>query len=542
MIAPMRCVLVGVILVIGCHRTPPTVTDAGAPADAGPKDAAVAIVPFTGRVVARSVGVEMELVRMKDDGLVVTSGPSVWTVAANGTLSRVGTVADSVALLAPGDDEMGGYDAQPTVLHTVSGTATNPFVKPSLTAAFEWKGNAWTKGTAPRPEWHPNHGEPFDAEETAGLPETHYWNQRNTSGSAVVWLGYKRANDWRSPHLDEMVFAPAPNQPYKFVAFPKEHEKPTTYRSCDFLESGDKRSYVTCVSSSGDDDYVHEIYVLDGDHWTTTGFKFPKSDTRAIDSEGALWYVGGGNPPPTWLVRVTRDGKEERFDPPTAPAELQAPGYRSEDIPIQLDGPGVSDTKHWLATTILDSVPPKPMGWIYSLIPRRSGEMWAVGRDSGSVEAGSSIVRYSRTTAEIKPTLIRSSADEHNAVQQARGIRTWGGRCISAFIPFPHGTAFYGEHKADIEKAVALTDRKGGKTAAPFDIAIVEGHVDARAVSGALIIRSDPDADEKRMTAAVQKLTEIATLDPASSPAVTCSMPTLDRIVERLRTAKPERY
>ena len=188
------------------------------------------------------------------------------------------------------------------------------------------------------------------------------------------------------------------------------------------------------------------------------------------------------------------------------------------------------------------------MGWVQEIIPRRSGRgLDLPGRDSGGVEEGATVVRYARGGGGAAPTLIRSSADERNAVQQARAIRTWGGHCISVFVPFPRA-AFYTEHKAEVDRAVALTDRKGGKadaTSAPLEVAIVDGHLDGRAVGGVLFIRSDPDADggyRFRRPGHVQKLTDLATPDPASPPMVTCSMPELDHVVARLRVANPSRY
>ncbi|MBX3233500.1 MAG: hypothetical protein KIT84_38020 [Labilithrix sp.] len=535
----------------GCRRAPsPSVVDAGGDAS---HDATAAILPWTGRVVARSVGVDMGLVQMLDDGLVVTSGPAVFAVGPDGALQRIGTPADAVPLLLEGDDEMGGFDARPITLgrETVSGPATRPFVRPAGAAAFEWTGKAWTKaGIAPPPLEHPRHGEPFAATVTAGLPEGYEWTERHVTQKEVVWLGRKRRadTDTNTRTIDEGAIGPAPGRPARIVRIAPEHED-TTYRSCHFIESADERTYISCVSSDQEGDYQHPSYVLDGDRWTPHAVQGRES-VRAIDAEGAVWYVEGGNPPPTWLVRITRDGKDERFDPPAAPPELTAPGYRSDAIAIGFNAG--SDLKNWIATTILDPVPPVPIGWIYRIVPRRSGDVWIIGRDSGSVEKGTTIVRYTRGggSGGAAPTLVRSSADERNAVHHARGVRTWAGHCVSLFVPFPRRgrdaaaepAAFYAEHKAEIDEAVALSDRKGGKVAAPLEVAIVDGRLDGHRVGGVLFIRSDPAADEERMESAARKLAEIATPDPASPATVTCSMPELDRVIERLRVAKPERY
>lgn len=543
-------VLVLAVMSSACRRTPksaPAAIDAGL--DAGHASAAnAAPQPFSARVIARSVGTDMRLVRMKDDGLLVVSGPGMWSVGAGDALQRIGTPSDAISLLPSGDDELGGYDSRLFDVYDpmVWGPATTPFVKPSDAAVLHWTGKEWTKTAAsPMPERRERYaGAAFDAEVTKGLPAGYEWGERTeaTKGT-VVWIGSKPGT---SDRVDELFIGPTPSRPAYAIELPAERAKPTKYRSCEFMESADDHTYVACVSSADlYGDFKHVNYVLDGDHWNVLDLPIPESGERVFDAEGALWFAKGGSP--VRLARVTRDGKEEVFDLPAMPEGLSAPGYRSEDIP--LESSSGAELRHWISTTLIPAAGPQPIDEITRIIPRRTGEVWVLGYDSGRDSASGSILRYARRTTGPAPALIRSSADERRAVHQARGIRTWTGNCNTVFIPFPRASgevdagasSFYADHKAAIDKAVAMADPKA-KTAAPLEVAIVDGHLDGRARSGILIIQSDPDVDDKRLLSAIRKLGELATPNPASPPAITCTPPELDRIVERLRTAEPRHY
>jgi len=247
------------------------------------------------------------------------------------------------------------------------------------------------------------------------------------------------------------------------------------------------------------------------------------------------------------LIRIAPDGRKEQFEPPTAPAALTAPAYRSEIIDL---ANSQGDIRSWNATVLIPAFTPKPIRWITTVIPRRSGEVWIGGRESSSIDEGTTLVRYARGAPAVTPVLLRTPADEQNAIRNARAIRTGLNRCVSLFVPFPRArrdaaaepNAFYEEHKAEIDAAVAKSDSPGAKTDPPMEVAIIDGRLEGRHVGGALFIRSDPAADEDRMLTAVRRIVELATPDPASPPAVSCSVPELDRIIARLRVAKPKRY
>lgn len=515
-------------------------------ADAGAADAAVAAapIPFTGRIVARSLESNIHLVPMQNDGLVLASGPAMWRVATGGSLERIGTPADAIPLLAAGDDELGGYDARLFDLDgsMISGTAAAPFVTPVAGTSFQWTNNKeWSKVVnAPAAETRSPWRQPtLDAALLHDLPNGYDWTQRKVTSNRVVVLGDKQViGDARK--IDEAIIAPTPGHPAKVIDFPAEHATATKYRYCNFIESADDNVYLACTSSANlQSDWKHSNYILDGDHWSLLTWDPVDSGMQVFDSEGALWRIGGAGGP--WsLSRITRDGKEERLEQPAAPADLNAPSYRSEDIPLVASG-AHAELRHWIATTIsMPSTAPDAHGWIYDIIPRRSGEVWVLTRDS----AGVNVVRFARTESGPAPVLIRSAADERSTVQAARGVRNWGGNCNSVFLPFPHNAvpaAFYDIHAAEIEQLVATTDPKNHDIV-PLDVSVVEGRLDGHKVGGLVFIQADPTVDDKRFVKAIQKLSELATPDPASPPNVTCTLPELDKVIKQVRVGAPQRY
>lgn len=549
-------VVVVSLLCGACRRTPkaaPAAVDAGTDAS----QVTAAPLPFSGRIIARSVGIDLRLVRMKDEGLLVLSGPGMWSVGPGDTLQRIGTPADATALLLPGDDELGGFEARPFQLQDemVWGPAATPFVKRSDATVLHWTGKEWTKTAAsPMPERHIRYaGAAYDQEMTKGLPEGYEWRERSEATKGIiVWLGSRRVIGTDHYRTDELFIGPTAAHPARAIAFPAEHA--AKFRSCEFIESADDHTYVTCIGSAdvpGDSKHFH--YVLEGERWKVLDLPIPESGERAFDSEGALWYVRGGAPRGAWLARLTPDTLVERFDPPAPPEGLSAPGYRSDDIPLETttQSPSHTEVRHWTATTLVPAAGTEPLDVITQIIPRRTGEVWVLGYDVGRDSATGTILRFARRDTGPAPMLVRSGADERRSAQEARGIRNWTGNCNTVFIPFPRGgsevdageptSAFYEEHKAAIDKAVATTDPKS-REAAPLEVAIVDGHLEGRRVSGILFIQSDPEVDDKRFVNAIRKIGEIATPNPASPPAITCTLPELDRIVKRLRTAEPRRY
>ena len=104
------------------------------------------------------------------------------------------------------------------------------------------------------------------------------------------------------------------------------------------------------------------------------------------------------------------------------------------------------------------------------------------------------------------------------------------------FVPFPNlstgdggpAEAFFPSHKDAIEAAIAKMAAKGSPRA---DVAVVEGTFAGRAETGVLFLRAYPDANESAIDAAVARVAEIATTNPATPPEVTCAAPVLERVI-----------
>jgi hypothetical protein len=303
--------------------------------------------------------------------------------------------------------------------------------------------------------------------------------------------------------------------------------------------------YLECSSSDSKDNYGSGFYVLEEGRWVTSPVQRHKVAVQVVDAEGAMWHVVGGMPGPTWLERKSRDGKVERLDPPSAPSELFAPFYRTSTVELAAESDG--KIKEWLSASIIAEKEAAKTGWIHTMIPLRSGDVWVIGRDSGDVRRGATLVRYTRRgVPSTPPVLLRSAADERNEVHNARGVRRWAGHCVSVFVPFPRpprgpdgavlapSTEYYHQHQKEFDEAVARLDKKKHS---PVEVSLVEGLLGGERVAGIVFLRSDPEADEATMEAVATRVAEIATPNPASPPATTCSLPALHKLVTKLHSA-----
>jgi hypothetical protein len=209
--------------------------------------------------------------------------------------------------------------------------------------------------------------------------------------------------------------------------------------------------------------------------------------------------------------------------------------------------------REWTAVTVLkESNPGGFIGRISSVIPRRHGDVFAIGHQSNG---GLVVVRLARTPQASQDAgapgaiLIRSDLDQQNEIRNARGARRWaGGSCNNIFVPFPiprdavedagivpAAYAFFTARKAAIVAAIAKMTKD--KTKGRAEVEIVKGTLDGRTVAGALFLRTFPEASQELMEAAVSRVAEIVTTNPATPPEVMCAAPTIDNILHTVKAA-----
>jgi hypothetical protein len=556
--------LVAVALGAGCRRrSSDAVTDAGAEVrDAMIADApAAAAGPWTVTLAARGLDA-VALARMDDGGLLVRDGPYVYAIAADGKIGRLGTPADYLPFLPEGDDELGGYAARMASSILLSGSAAHPVLKVDGPPErfLSWSGSAWVATNARPPPWTVHRSDDVRAPPRDGGPPSEILpgfvaTDRIAAGGAVVWIGHETTPSGGVSERDVTALIDAPGSAPRFLAVPVEDVVATATRTkprhCEFLDAVDGGIHIACTTLWNDVE-AKRFFTLHDGRWMSipTGVHRAWMGRRswgghAVDAEGALWFWENVNE----LVRVIPTGDEQRFTLPASSPSLTAPTYHFVGI-IPTAAEGDPSRREWTATTLVAAATPSDVRVVADVIPRREGDVWVTGRTS---RGGHHLFRFSRANARLAgsvasplPMMIRSDADQHNEIRNARGPRPWSGaRCANVFVPFPsRGTgdagradddAFYAKHKgALVEVGAELTRKK-----VFVEVEVVEGILDVpdRRVAGVLFLHTFPDGHEDAIGDAASRVAEILTPNPASPPAVTCSAPTVDRIIDTLKKA-----
>lgn len=543
----------------GCRERPDRTASDASPSDVRAFDVAPprADLPWVGVIAARAVGPDLSLTPLKDDGILLRTGLYVHGIDGEARITRIGGPADYIPFLREGEDELAGWEPWfERESEVVSGTIARPFLrlqgKPPRTLA--WNGSTWTKSQDQPP---PEEDYRFQSSiyddpriprpKAVGLPSGYTWTHPHVTKSAVVWIGHERPADASDDTLvsrkkDVTATQPSAGAAGRLIALPEElGDKRLASRSCSFLQSADEGSYIRCSSVDVDEHHVLRYYKLEDQRWTPFELANGKDrELQVVDAEGALWYLQGGNGSPPHVMRIAKDGQTEEIDLPVPPSDLAAPWYSAN-----LDDPPTPVERVWRSAVLVPKRAPVRMGWLHTITPRRSGDVWIVGRDSGDVRTGSTLVRFVRGGSPgSKPLLLPSEGDQRNAILNARGIRSWSGHCNTAFVPFPsHGgdggsTGFYTEHAKEIDAAIAKMD--GGKKKAPIQVALIEGTFEARRVVGAIFLRSEVEARLDVMEAAISRVMAIATTNPASPPTVTCSLPAVENVIVMLHDHNDE--
>lgn len=490
------------------------------------------------------------LVPMRDDGLVLRGrdGLFVYTIDRQGTLVRVGKPADYLPFLrSEGDEELIGLEPpDPSSFEgehdVISGTIERPFVragksdiKHGRAPVLVWSGSGWTKAEeAPAPEVvDSDSGDQVENARAEGLPANHVWQIRHTTKSAIVWLGHPQTPTDDSYHPEYVTaVAPGPGKPARLIDVPDplaaDGGTPARARLCQPVSSADDGTYIRCsFVAKKEEPAVERFYGLDGGRWAPVGppveIAFNDRFMRRpaiVDAEGAVWYVEDRTPPR--LTRMTRSGEVTVLDLPRPPSTPVAPSYDAR-LPENRPEGGTP----WRTTT-LTSEPLPTSTHVGTLHARRSGDVWAIGFGARfDPRSGTMLVRFARgPDPDRSPVLVRSGADERNEVLNARAIRRWAGHCNSVFVPLDE--ASYERHKDALLTAIS----KLGKE--PVEVAMVKGSFDGRPATGMIFLRAQEDARLRPMEVAVERVITIATNEPVSPPDVTCSVPTLDRVVARL--------
>lgn len=460
------------MLVSGCRGKTTSEPDASVPKEAR--------APWVATVAVRGVGAEASLTRLKDDGLILRTGPYLYAIDRDGAIARIGAPADYPAFLEKNDVEIGGPNLRSVIAgrEEISGTLDAPFIRlrhwvsapPNAPRpVLAWNGSTWTPATAEMPP-----------------PED---DQRTLQQKLVTDL-------------------------------------PAEYGTCHPLDSADHRVYVECTSMK-DGKEERSFYQREGERWTPFPLASTGRNLQVIDAEGTLWYLEAVAGVGMVVGRVAKGGTAEEVELPPPPPALVAPSYRAR---------GDRNYASWENASFVPAAPPIRMRSPHSIVVRSSGDVWVIGQDSGAdSRLGSSVVRFTRGEQKARaPLLLRSETDQRNEIQNARGLRKWKAGCNTAFVPFPvdGGKEFFAAHEKELEAAVAKIDQ-GAPQRPPIQVATVEGHFDERRVMGVVFVRNEPTASPQTMGAAVARVTKIATTR-GPGPEVTCSIPMLDAILALL--------
>ena len=403
------------------------------PSGANPStERAPPLAPWSGKLVARSL-LGMTLVPLRDDGVLLQTGYYIDSLSPDGTVERLGSPADYLARLQEDDDEIAGYDAVWGDSMRLSGTSTRPFLGKGYSGPIElaWDGRTWRKAVhdervrAQAQDRSNEHLRSVDAgSPLAALVAQYIWVlHAPVAGGRVVWMGRRTAagEDGGLP-----VFVLESGNDLRPVTLPTSNA-----HWCHFVATADDGTYLKCrgdtkspVRSSVDD----QLYRLDGERWapidlTRAGGRGPDSgastgdagrdedDSRvyAVDAEGGLWSAGGS---PMTIVRLTKSGEAQHLALPRCPDALTAPTYRTNG-PVYMSTKDVG-VRSWSTMTIADATPPGTDYGAVSVVPRRSGDVWLVARESHDLGAGEVLVRFARgTPTATPPILLRSWADQH---------------------------------------------------------------------------------------------------------------------------------
>jgi hypothetical protein len=482
-------------------------------APAPPPDAGKPRGELTARLVAVIESREIFATHLvgADDGVVLHTPLFQYVMESTGALRRVGDAKAYATLLPPNDEDVTGYDVEPSYkIDGAGGKVAALELVRGDGEAFVWNADAWQPrfGSARFTTRAPSGAslqqlpEPLARRLPGGFSVTEHLPLPN---GATLALGR------RDGAADSVLLPPGESVG---ASFPLVRGSDSM---CSFLPSLAGR-FVRCTIRDGQGP---EIYGFAGDRWN----KLPLSSedalrVRAVGEDGALWLGDEGS----HVERRTKSGSMDRYDLPT-PARAERRPFIHTDWMFTASHLGRSDFRRWAALDLHFPEETTRITSVETILPLAGDRAWVLAH----TDRGLALYAIGpRLATPAPPLAIGSFEDQRNDVRATREAKRWVGHCPQLFVALGYGDAAGKTWERHGEAESSFRGLLGKET--HVGAAMVEGTLTIdgeRRVSGVALWRQMPEATEASFERIASALA--ARLGSGAEPAIFCTLPALTR-------------
>lgn len=534
-----RCpiLLVLALFSTGCAKEPQksAASDAAAPvsSNAPPSsapDAAVAREPeparpsdATLRVVAESH--ERHVRAFVSGGRTIFAvGPLLYEGRADGSLRAVADAA-ALASVFPAEESMSGYAGTTTMPRSVARMPTGAVV-----ATYDDKTTIAIED---------GKGKPADAE----IRSVVTWKGAPVSltkeGIVTLPTGSGKARALPAKHAaieatttaDGALVVLATNAVGRTVTLVyRDADEPKTAPftapgTCRLAPSFDGGAVARCANTYLDEEeYVERTTVsfqrFDGTKWIKAYTAAPRdASAGSVTSKGDLVVVSGAKHD---VLRCPQEGKCAPVTTDAAvPEKTSTPHY----VEVVTDAMDQNATKSW-RTVKVDMAYSDGAVYESAVVAKSDDDIWVVTSKSGRTVLLHSSDKKERVDL---PTRVDARVMARNAREPAR----WTGHCDHVFVRLPGTSAEpHAKRAADIRAAIVQSNSDDAYYYGPqVRWSLVEGKLGGSSVTGIVLIRPDVEAPIASLERTAERLADKFATGPASKPAITCTLPVLERLL-----------